>query len=369
MQVHLAAYGKFTGQSRLSTETNPTVYDIAVEYQDLGELRRFYLYVNNVIVAIVDDPDPLPVFNNMALFIRGSAKCMFENIYALTDNYSQNSTFALDAPVNSVFGSDEINAIKSFQKYAMSGLIQSTYLSGISSSEPPKYNIYFEEFGTIMREAAYFDVRYDKAYPALSAQISPTFNRVKGYTISGLTAGSYGAEFLIFNNTDSLLNVDSTSGNYLRIQGVTFTQQSDHELSVDEYFQKIGNLSDPEINKGLVILPPEKFKEDYRDIKLSRLTQGKNSFSIEAPYIQSHDNADSLMLWLSQKIMKPRRAVGVEVFGMPTLQLGDIAEVDFTNENGVKEISSGDSRFVIYSIEYSRSQTGPKMTVYLSEVI
>ena len=361
--------GKFTGQSRLSTETSPTVYDIAVEYKDVGELRRFYLYVNNVIVAIVDDPDPLPVFNNMALFIRGSAKCMFENIYALTDNYSQNSTFALDTPVNSVFGSDEINAIKSFQKYAMSGLIQSTYLSGISSSEPPKYNIYFEEFGTIMREAAHFDVRYDKAYPALSAQISPTFNRMKGYTISGFTAGSYGAEFLIFNNTDSLLNVDSTSGNYLRIQGVTFTQQSDHELSVDEYFEKIGNLSDPEINKDVLVLPPDKYKEDYKDIKLSRITQGRTSFSIEAPYIQSHDNADSLMLWLSQKIMKPRRSVGVEVFGMPTLQLGDIVGVDFINENGVSEISPIDSRFVIYSIEYSRSESGPKMTVYLSEVL
>ena len=361
--------GKFTGQSRLSTESNPTVYDIAVEYQDIGDFRRFYLYVNNVIVGIVDDPDPLPVFNNMALFIRGSAKCMFENVYALTDNYSQNTTFSLDTPVNSVFGNDEINASKSFQRYAMSGLIQSTYLAGISASEPPKYNIYFEEFGTIMREAAYFDVRYDKAYPALSAKISPTFNRMKGYTISGFTAGSYGAEFLIFNNTDTLLNLDSTSGNYLRIQGVSFTQQSDHELSVDEYFEKIGNLSDPEISNEVVVLPPDKYKEDYRDIKLSRITQGKKAFSIEAPYIQSHDNAESLMLWLSKKIMKPRRSVGVEVFGMPTLQLGDIVEIDYTNENGVNEISADDSRFVVYSISYDRQQDGPKMTAYLSEVL
>ena len=75
------------------------------------------------------------------------------------------------------------------------------------------------------------------------------------------------------------------------------------------------------------------------------------------------------MLWLSQKIMKPRRAVGVEVFGMPTLQLGDIVGVDFINENGVSEISSIDSRFVIYSIEYSRSESGPSMTAYLSEVL
>ena len=75
------------------------------------------------------------------------------------------------------------------------------------------------------------------------------------------------------------------------------------------------------------------------------------------------------MLWLSKKIMKPRRSVGVEVFGMPTLQLGDIVEIDYTNENGVREISADDSRFVVYSISYDRQQDGPKMTAYLSEVL
>ena len=361
--------GKFTGQSRMANEENTTVYDLAVEYEDIGETRRFYLYVNNVIVGIVDDDDPLPTYNNVALFVRGSARCMFENVYALTDNYSQNTTFSLEAPVKAVFGEEEINASNSFRKYAMSGLIQSTYLSGIGTSEPPKYKIYFEEFGTIMREAAYFDVRYDKAYPALSANISKTFNRLKGYTISGFRAGSYGAEFLVFNNTDSALALDSASGNYLRIQGVTFTQQSDNELSVDEYFDRISDLSDPEFIDNVTVLPPEKSKENYRQIKLSRLTQGRNSFSIDAPYIQSQDSANSLMRWLTQKIMTPRKSVGVEVFGLPILQLGDIVTVNYKNENGVDEIASTDSRFVVYYIEYSRKEDGPSMNVYLSEVI
>lgn len=361
--------GNFAGQARLSTETSPTVFDLAVEYQDLGETRRFYLYINNVIVGIVDDDDPLPTYNNVALFVRGSAKCMFENIYALNQNYAQNSVFALDAPVVSSFGDDEISATDSFRKYAMSGLVQSTYLAGISDNEPPKYNIYFEEFGTIMREAAYFDVRYDKAYPALSAKVSPTFNRTKGYTVSGFRAGAYGAEFLIFNNTDSTLVLDSDSGNYLRIQGVTFTQQSNNELSVDEYFEKVGNLSDPEFVGDGVLLSPEKAKQDFTDIKLSRLTQGRSNFSIEAPYVQSHDSAYSLMKWLTEKIMKPRKSVGVEVFGLPTAQLGDIVQVSYRNENGVNEISAEDSRFVVYYIDYSRSPTGPSMNIYLSEVV
>lgn len=361
--------GNFVGQSRMVNEENTTVYDLAVEYEEIGESKRFYLYINNVIVGIVDDPDPLPTYNNMAIFVRGATQCMFENIYALTDNYSQNTSFSLEAPVRAAFGDEELSANKALKKYALSGLIQSTYLSGIGPNEPPKYNIYFEEFGTIMREAAYFDVRYDKAYPALSAKISPTFNRIKGYTVSGFRAGAYGAEFLIFNNTDTALSLDSASGNYLRIQGVTFTQQSDNELSVDEYFEKVGSLSDPEISGSFIVRSPEVLKEKYRDIKLSRLTQGRNAFSIEAKYIQSQDTADSMMEWLTEKIMKPRKSVGLELFGLPILQLGDIVNIEYKNEQGVEEISSENSRFVVYYIDYNRKENGPTMNVYLSEVV
>ncbi|NDB61502.1 hypothetical protein EB001_24135, partial [bacterium] len=36
--------GKFTGQARMVSEEKTTVYDLAVEYQDVGNIRRFYLY-------------------------------------------------------------------------------------------------------------------------------------------------------------------------------------------------------------------------------------------------------------------------------------------------------------------------------------
>jgi len=361
--------GDFVGQQRLAVEAETTVYDIAIEYEELGNTRRFYLYVNNVLVGIADDEEPLPIYSNMALFIRGSSKAMFEHVYALTKNYSQNATFSLETPASDVFEIEDLNANQSFRKYAVSGFVQSTFLSGIGPDQPPKYNIYYDEFGTIMREAAYFNVRYDKAYPALSAEISPTFNRIKGYSVSGFRASSYGAEFLIFNNTDSALNLDSTSGNYLRIQGVTFTQQSKNELTVDEYFEKIGNLSDPEILDNNVIVSPEVAEERYRDIKLSRITHGRTEFSIDAPYIQSQDSANGLMKWMTEKVMKKRKSVGLQIFAMPTLQLGDIVTINYVNELGTPEISSSDSRFVVYYIEYNRGPQGPTMNVYLSEVI
>lgn len=361
--------GNFVGQSRVVGESNSTVYDVAVEYQDIGTTRRFYLYVNNKEIATVDDPNPLPAYNNMGLFVRGSARCMFENIYAIANNYSQNTIFALDTPVSSVFDDDEISVNESFRKYSMSGIVKQTYLTGVSPSEPPRYDMYFEEFGTIMREASYFNVRYDKAYPALYAKLSPTYNSIKGYTVSGFLAGAYGAEFLIFNATDTVLSLDESSGNYLRIQGVTFTQESKNELTVDEYFSKKSDFSNIDFVATSTISSPSVAKQQYQDIKFSRLTHGKKEFSLEAPYIQTQDDANNLMGWMISKIMKPRKAMGIKVFGLPIIQLGDIVKVDYTTKDGISETGDPDKRFVVYSIEYERSDVGPNMTVYVSEVV
>jgi hypothetical protein len=360
--------GLFTGQYRMTTEEIPTVYDLAIEYQKIGEGLKFYLYINDVLVKIVDDVEPLPIYNNIAPFVRGASRVMFENIYALTNNYSQNTVFDLGVVAEGAFGSDEINASKALQKYSLSGLIQSTYLTGIGPTESPKYKIYFEEFGTIMREAAYFNVRYDKAYPALYARLAPTLNKIKGYTISNFIAGAYRSDFLIFNATDTVLNLDSTSGNYLRIQGVTFTQQSQHELTVDEFYNNRSDLSNPQFTADVLVRSPQKVVQDYQDIKFSRLTYGKKDFSITAPFIQSQDEADNLMQWLSEKIMVPRRSIGVKIFSNPMIQLGDVVEVVYKNNNGVDEATLDGNRFIVYSIEYSRDSSGPDMTVYLSEV-
>jgi hypothetical protein len=304
----------------------------------------------------------------MALFTRGSSRVMFENIYALSKNYSQNTVFTVGETLSQAFGDTQIDANESFRKYAMSGMVQSTYLSGVSSQQPPKYNMYFEEFGTIMREAAYFDIKYDRAYPALYAQLSPTFNRIKGYTTSGFQADSYGAEFLIFNSTDSWLNLDETSGNFLRIQGITFTQDTTHELTVDEYYQKRGNLSDPEFKGSTILFSPLVEKSKYDEIRQSRMIYGKNEFAIDSIYIQTQDDAEALMGWIINKVMHPKKSIGVNLFSIPTLQLGDIVTVDYKDSTGLDLVTSSDSRFVVYNIDYTRNNSGPSMTVYLSEV-
>lgn len=358
--------GRFTGQGRVSGEENTTVYDLNVEYQDFASYRRFFLYLNGTQIATVDDPNPLPKYQNIAMFVRGSSRCMFEHVYAMSNNYSENPTSKIDAPINTVFGTSSLTANEAFRKYSISGLVQSTYLSGISTSGR-KYNIYYDEFGTIMREAAYFNIKYDKAYPALYAKISPTFNKLRGYVVSGFKADAYGAEFLVFNATDTQLVLDETSGNYLRIQGITFTQSGSKTLSVDDYYLKNSDLTNTNFVSDNTISSPLVIKEKYRDIKNSRMSYGRNEFTIDATYIQSYDAANDLMGWIISKVSEPRLAIGVSIIPNPSIQLGDIVSINYSSGQ-IDSLVSSSKRFVVYSISYDKNANETGMTLFLSEV-
>lgn len=359
--------GNDVGQARVVAEENPSVYDLAVEYEDIGAIRRFYLYLNNSLIQIVDDSSPLPVVNNMALFVRGSSRSMFENVYALTNNYSQNTAASLNLPASRIFTSDLVTSDSAFRKYAISGIVQSSYLSSVSPSEPPAYSIYYDEFGTIMREAAYMNVRYDKAYPALLALLVPKFSKVKTYVTSGFMAGAYGAEFLIFNATDSTLVLDGQE-NSVDIIGVTFTQENSVDYTVDNYFASSSDFSKQNLFSAELIESPDKIQEEYFQIKLSRMQYGNNEFNLTLPYLQSHEEAELLMKWLVAKIMKPRLSLGIKIFPNPMIQLGDIVTVDYEDTQGTSIVTDKTNRFVVYNIEYSRDNNGPEMSIYLSEV-
>jgi hypothetical protein len=366
--------GTFVGMSRKYVEPNVSVYDLAVEYEDLANknIRRFYLYLNDILIGQIDDSSPLEAYQNTALFIRGSSKCMFENFYALTNNYSQNTNFIVNDQVGRVFSSTPITANQSLKKYAMSGILQDSYLTGISGATTPVYDIHFEEFGTIMRECAYINARFDNAYPALYAKMVRRPDTTKEYTVSGFEANAYGAEFLIFNATDSLLDLSTSASNILAnslaIQGIAFTNDSTTELTVDDYFKKKSSFSDPELVGDVVVYSPNIQKEKYNNVKLSRMNYGKSAFAIESQYIQNTEDAENLMGWLLDKLMVPKKAIGLEIFANATIQLGDIVSIDYKNNNGLDLVTSSTSRFVVYNIDYLRNKNGPSMNIYLSEV-
>jgi hypothetical protein len=229
--------------------------------------------------------------------------------------------------------------------------------------------MFYDEFGTIMRECAYFNIKYDQAYPAFLAFLAPTFNREKTYTTSGFYAGSYGAEFLIFNSTDKAIVLDETSGNYLRIIGVTFTQNTSQVLTVDDYFAELSNFSDPVIYDN-TLRSPERASKIYEGIKESRSKYGKFSFSLDSYYIQNYDTANNIMEWIISKTLRKRKKIALNVFSAPVIQLGDIVKInyDISSEGNSYKFVDEDTKFVVHSINYTRNINGPEMSIEVIEI-
>ena len=364
--------GDFVSTQRLAKQSNTTSYDLAVETRKINDSEEiFYLYINDICIAKVTDKNRINTTtanNTVGVFVRGTSKLMFENIYAI----GLKSTGTSINPVTplSTIDTTQLFASGQYSKYGISSLVSNTYLRGISSSSTPEADLYMDEFGTIMREAAYLNIRYDKAYPAILAKIAPTYNDFQSYAVAGFNANAYTAEFLVINVTDSAISLDEQSSNYLRIYGIAPTQQSSHDLTVDEYFSKNSDFSNPQLNDSGTLISPSATLKKYANIQNSRITYGKKDFTISGPYIQNESSAKKLMEWMVNKNMskQSRRSVGVEIFANPMIQLGDIAEINYVDLNNVNQISYTGARFVVYNIEYKRDSNGPSMTIYLSEV-
>ena len=95
---------------------------------------------------------------------------------------------------------------------------------------------------------------------------------------------------------------------------------------------------------------------------------GNNEFTLQTPYIQTQDDAEGLMGWLTDKLMEPKKSIGIKMFANPMIQLGDIVNINYKNTDGIDLVTKDDSKFIVYNIEYSRRLTGPDMTAYLVEV-
>jgi hypothetical protein len=358
--------GKFVGQDRLTSQ-DIAVYDLSLD----ADIKRnasgiyridFNIYLNNKLIGTVSDKSPLQMPSSglkTCLFTRGSTKCMFENIFALK-NIKEEDVSLGEKVKNTI-------SAESLKKYSLPSVIQNTFLSSISAETKPTVDFYFEEFGTILRECAYFNIKYDQAYPAIIAKMVPPFTVEKSYQVAGFLPGSYGAEFLLFNTTDKAINLSESSTNRIMIQGITFTQNISNVLTVDDYFRELSNFSDPVVTSNNLIVSPERSEKIYDSIKNSRSVYGNKTFSIDSVYIQNEDSAKDIMKWILDKTIRPRKVFEIDTFATAHVQLGDIVKINFDLPEGVKMVDEN-KRFVVISAQYGRSSSNVKSQLRVMEV-
>ena len=349
--------GQFTGMQRNIAQADNTVYDLCVEYSGSDTTAyTFNLYLNDNLIAVVEDPNPSPESTCTALFVRGGAKIMFEHMYAIGNKAGVQRPAGSLAEITN--NSSRFDAVR---KSGTPAIMRSSYFNGVGEGSS-KYNMFYDEFGTIMREAAFMNVTYDKAYPAMTAQIAPAPAGFRGFEVSGFQSTAYGAEFMVFNCTDNILALSEDTGNYLRILGITFTQDSTKVLSVDDLLGRDSKMATAD-DLGAVA----KELNLYNRIRAHRMKYGEKKFSLQTDYIQSTGAAENLLHWIVEKTSRERKNIGAAIFPIPTLQLGDLVTFDYVRDQH-NVISDPTKKYVVYNVTYDKNADGTAMTVYATEV-
>ena len=101
------------------------------------------------------------------------------------------------------------------------------------------------------------------------------------------------------------------------------------------------------------------------------MKHGVNEFTpIDSPYLQSEGAAENIFGWVVDKVSVPKKTVGLNTFATTNLQLGDILNIDYKDEqgDGIDIISPETKRFVVYNMEYQKDSSGLTTTLYLVEV-
>ena len=119
---------------------------------------------------------------------------------------------------------------------------------------------------------------------------------------------------------------------------------------------------------------PTKYKEQFNEILKSREKYGTIKFDdVSSIYIQDSALAEKMIGWITNKTKKPRQLLGMQVFGMPHMELGDIYTVDYKVlptdiDVTMDAVTDPTKRFVTYQIDYQKSVGGVTTTAYLVEV-
>lgn len=164
-----------------------------------------------------------------------------------------------------------------------------------SFNQPTSKNGYLEEFGTVAREIRYVKTNY--AQPAAFPLYAST--GVNKYaTVLGSRFTNHGAEIFVINNAGTFIPLQSGEQNFAVIGNyVSVDAQHEYtETTTNEY----------------TVLEPAIF---------------------QSTWIQNEADAKSLFGWIKNQWSKQQQSINMEVFGNPSIEVGDIITVAYSKNN------------------------------------
>lgn len=277
--------------------------------------------------------------NIIGLFVRSNSEAVFEHLMAAEVN--KNGRY----PVSTIFGKH--SPYMPLQKAAQKSLLPPGFTTAIVGNQSVR--VFYEDFGRVVREARKFNVTFSSpsiySMPISLSRVNPAYN-VANYSFS-----SYGAEFWVFNTSNSSINISQGTALPLSIAGVAINKLNPGEVKLSDYIKtRVG-----EDNEKALLLE--------RNIK----KYGSNAYTVSGEYINSMQQANSILSWILENSTKTKKTIAAQVFPNPLLELGDKVRI-FYPELGYSYTQQGDKVYYIHSISYSVDNEGPKMSISVREI-
>lgn len=305
--------------------------------------RRITVFFEGAELFVVTDnvapgeESYVPATQNVSMFVRDDSSAIFEYFYATT--IPENTNVSINDPILSA------PEPYKFEQAIERGIFSSSIRSVLGTDYP----LFYEDFGSLVREVRKVQARF--GFPTLAAQLIEFSSVIPDYIVKNYKYTSFGAEFWIYNTSSSPVVLDSRSSVPIYITGIVLNNLGTGNISLDEYLDSI----DIDERKN-------------QELEINRKLYGDNSISISGQYISSIKMAKDLAKWIAKNASKEKTVIDAEIFPNPLLQLGDKIKV-FYKDRGYCVEQNGDKTYLLSSINYVASGDDLIMRVQLREML
>lgn len=277
---------------------------------------------------------------NLFLFVRGDSQAIFEDVYAI-------ETSKIDKENNINDSITEKDTSLLIQKFNSGGLSSTRYKIFKNNS---RIKYFYEDFGKIVRQVKKYTPRFE--VPVQYGRLIDISNINPKYMVKESSIGSFGAEIIVVNTSNSAILLSENSDLPLYIMGYQLEELSSGEIKISDYYTKV-----------------EEDGKKSTDLAFNKAVYGAKSFTLDNKYITSSEAANNLIQWVIQNCSKQRYSFQLEIFPNPLLEIGDKIKI-YYKDRGYNQQNSlfGDKTFVIKDISRSISTQGPSMNIVINEV-
>lgn len=281
-----------------------------------GKVLTLRVSINNKSFLVIDQ-SPLSTITQKVGLISLQGVSAFDYIYTAPitiEEFTSNQSFD---PYKGFLGGDS-SITKTFGDFIFNQKSQQTN------------STWLKEFGPVARELRRIQSRYTTpGFPLYPSLVNNT-----DVTIAGVSLDSFSMDVYVLNNTGA------------------FTALANDQ---EKQFAIIGNS----------IVPSDSF--EYMDPTLTD-SQKQEIVGFDSTWIQRETEAKDLASWMSTQWSKQQKVISLETFLNPIVQIGDVVEVSYPNNeiysSEDSNIPSGfyASKFVVLSIDSTYDKDSPPTT-------